>query len=252
MAKVAIETYNPVMLMDYNGNIMWINKAFTKFYGFSLKQLIAEKGKSVFGRNTDPKVKVAFGKSIIHKETVYFEKEDTARDGRKVWLISTITPIIENNKVVQLIIIDTDITKLKKAEEKILIQNIEIKAKNTEIQSQLDEIQTQNEEIKSQLEEIELINKELNKLSIVAEKTENAILMFDKSGNITWLNKAFERLQGYTLKELIKERWKNIISASENPDIESIIKKCFESKVSVHYSLENTTKSGKKYGCKPL
>ncbi len=147
LALVAIEAYNPVMITDSNGQIIWINRAYTAFYGYSFNQLIIERGKSIFGRNTDSEVKVAFGKSIINKETVYFEKRDITRAGDPIWLISTITPVIDNDKVVQLIIIDSDITKQKEAEEKISKQNEEIKEKNNEIKAQLEEILAQNEEI---------------------------------------------------------------------------------------------------------
>ncbi len=246
LALVAIEAYNPVMITDSNGQIIWINRAYTAFYGYSFNQLIIERGKSIFGRNTDSEVKVAFGKSIINKETVYFEKRDITRAGDPIWLISTITPVIDNDKVVQLIIIDSDITKQKEAEEKISKQNEEIKAKNNEIKAQLEEILAQNEEIQSQLEEIEIVNKELYRLSIVAEKTENAILLFDKLGNLMWVNKAFERIYGCTYKEFTKKRGQNLIDSSQNPDIKLIIEKCYKEKIAVKYSVENTVKSGKK------
>lgn len=246
LALVAIEANNPVMITDSNGQIIWINKAYTAFYGYSLNQLISEKGKSIFGHQTDSEVKVAFGKSIINKETIHFEKRDFTREGKHVWLISTITPVIENNEVVELIIIDSDISKQKEAEEKIRIQNNEIRAKNNEIRAQLEEIQAQNEEIQSQLEEIELVNKELHRLSIVAEKTENAILLFDRLGNLIWVNKAFERIYGCSYNEFTKKRGRNLIDLSQNPDIKSIIEKCYKEKIAVKYSIENTVKSGKK------
>ncbi len=170
LAKVALDTHNPVMITDYNGNIMWINNAYKDYYGYTLEQLVSERGKSIFGKLTDPEVKVAFGKSIIHKETVRFERKSINRDHSEKWAISTITPIIENKKVVQLIIIDSDITNQKIAEKKIIKQSEEISRKNSKIEAQLheiqyqkEEIQAQNEEIQAQLEEIVQINSELSK-----------------------------------------------------------------------------------------
>ena len=133
LARVALDTHNPVKLMDYNGNIEWINNAYTESYGYSYDQLIAERGRSIFGKYTDPNVKVAFGKSIIYKETVRFERKIITHAGSEIWAISTITPIIENDKVVQLIIIDSDITKQKIAEAKIIEQSKEIAKKNKKI-----------------------------------------------------------------------------------------------------------------------
>ena len=252
LAKVALDTHNPVMLMDHNGNIEWINNASTESYGYSYDQLIAERGRSIFGKYTDSNVKVAFGKSIIYKETVRFERKIITRAGNETWAISTITPIIENDKVVQLIIIDSDITKQKIAEAKIIEQSEEIAKKNIKIQTQLEEIQTQNEEIQaqneeiqSQLEEIVKINVELKKLSVVAAKTNNAIMIADPRGNIEWINEAFEKLYGYTLKEFREFKGNTIHSASQNPNIKEIILKCIEEKKPINYNLKNYTKSGK-------
>jgi PAS domain S-box-containing protein len=249
LAKVALDTHNPVMLTDYNGNIEWINNAYTESYGYSYDQLIAERGKSIFGKLRDPNVKVAFGKSILFKETVRFERKNITRSGSEIWSISTITPIIESEKVVQLIIIDSDITKQKLAEIKIIEQSNEIANKNTKIKKQIDEIQTQNEEIQAQNEEIQAqfeeivsINNELKKLSIVAAETNNAIMIANPYGKIEWVNKGFEKLYGYSLKEL---KDNTIFSASQNPNIKNDILNCVNEKRPVNYIIKFSTKSGK-------
>ncbi|NOQ26594.1 MAG: PAS domain S-box protein [Bacteroidales bacterium] len=242
LAKMALDTHNPVMLTDYNGNIEWINNAYTESYGYSYDQLIAERGKSIFGKDRDPNVKVAFGKSILFKETVRFERKNITRSGSEVWSISTITPIIESEKVVQLIIIDSDITKQKLAEIKIIEQSNEIANKNKKIKTQIDKIQTQNEEIQAQFEEIVNINGELKKLSVVAAETNNAIMIADPYGNIEWVNMAFEKLYGYSLKEL---KDNTIFSSSQNPNIKDDILNCINKKKPVNYSLKFITKLGK-------
>ncbi len=249
LAKVALDTHNPVMLTDYNGNIEWINNAYTESYGFTYDQLIAERGKSIFGKYRDPNVKVAFGKSILFKETVRFERKNITRSSNEIWSISTITPIIENDKVVQLIIIDSDITKQKLAEIKIIEQSNEIASKNKKIKTQIEEIQTQNEEIhaqneeiQAQFEEIVTINVELKKLSVVAAETNNAIMIADPYGNIEWVNKAFEKLYGYSLKDLKNN---SIFSSSQNPNIKEDILKCVNNKNPINYNLKYFTKSGK-------
>jgi PAS domain S-box-containing protein len=43
--------------------------------------------------------------------------------------------------------------------------------------------------------------RELEKLSLIATETINAIVITNKKGEITWVNKSFERMTGYTLKE---------------------------------------------------
>ena len=48
-------------------------------------------------------------------------------------------------------------------------------------------------------------NKELRKLSLVASKTDSAVIISDKNFRITWVNDGFIQLTGYTLSE-IKEK----------------------------------------------
>lgn len=112
----------------------------------------------------------------------------------------------------------------------------ELEVKNEEITVQNEEILLANEEISAQRDFIESKNKELEKLSIVASETDNAILIMDKYGNFEWANHGFEKLYGYKLDEYIKIRGNNIFEASTNNDIKEIIITCFDIKQSISYN----------------
>ncbi|MCP4177222.1 MAG: hypothetical protein GY756_05600, partial [bacterium] len=95
--------------------------------------------------------------------------------------------------------------RLKKANiklERIISERTaEIKDKNFALQLQQSEIVTQNEELRQQSEEItaqrdsiQIQNTELEKLSIVASKTDNSVVIADNEGNIEWVNEGFTRL----------------------------------------------------------
>lgn len=227
LSIVAREANVAVALMDYNGNFKWINGGYTKLYGYTFEQLITEKGKSIFGRYTDPAVKVAFGKCIVFKETQQYEYNNTKRDGSKIWLQSILTPVInsETNKVVQLIAIDTDISEMKAAQ---------------------DEINQQKEEIQAQADTLESANKELEKLSIVAAKTDNAVIITDSEGNIEWVNDAFTRMFGYKFEEFIAVKGTNIKNASVSSEISDIIDECLKQKHTVTYESYFLTKDNTK------
>lgn len=47
------------------------------------------------------------------------------------------------------------------------------------------------------------IQKEAEKLALVAEKTDNAILITDPQGKIEWGNQSFERLSGYSVEDVV-------------------------------------------------
>jgi PAS domain S-box-containing protein len=106
------------------------------------------------------------------------------------------------------------------------------------------EIETQKEEILSQSEQLAKTNRELEKLSIVARETDNAILIVDPNGSIEWINEGFTRLFGYTLDDL-KKSGTDIFKLSEKSDITSKIEYCINNKESVIYETMNSTKDGR-------
>ncbi len=111
--------------------------------------------------------------------------------------------------------------RLKKAKRKLETivdqRTIELKNKNQEIESinkevmqQYSEIQQQNAEIIQQKEQLEFVNQELEKLSIVAKETTNAVVIADTQGNFEWVNNGFEILYNTTLKKLKSNELANV------------------------------------------
>ncbi len=117
--------------------------------------------------------------------------------------------------------------------------NEELKRKNAEILKQ-------KEQIELQAKLLEETNKELEKLSIVAENAQNGIIIMDKEGNIEWLNAGFTKMYGYTLQLFINELDRNIIKASQNPEIKKYYEKCINEKVNVTYETESRKRNGEK------
>jgi len=85
------------------------------------------------------------------------------------------------------------------------------------------EIQQQKEEIKTQAEQLEDINKELQKLSLVASKTDNAVIITNERGKIEWINEGFQRLFGYNLEQIKYYFASNIRSLYKDTDIQNIL-----------------------------
>lgn len=89
---------------------------------------------------------------------------------------------------------------------------------------------------------------EIRKLALVAEKTDNAILITDKEGRIEWANDGFSRISGYSLEEAIG---KTIASFLQGPEtnIETVgnISNLMMQEQSFRAELLNYSKTGKKY-----
>ena len=135
--------------------------------------------------------------------------------------------------------------KLKDLNNILENQKEEILATNEELVQQKEEITAQSEELLVQTEELEKINLQLEKLSIVASETDNAVIIMDKNGNFEWINEGFSRLYGYNFDELINILGKNVFDTSSNSDIYEVIEKCKTEKKSVIYESQTKAKNGK-------
>ncbi|PLW99040.1 MAG: hypothetical protein C0594_17530 [Marinilabiliales bacterium] len=107
-----------------------------------------------------------------------------------------------------------------------------------------EEILQQKEEIQAQSEQLELTNHELEKLSIVASETDNAVIIADCNGEIEWVNAAFIRIYGYSFEEYKSKVGSSLFAVSSNNDVKELFNKCVSNKESVIYSSQCKTKDG--------
>lgn len=108
-----------------------------------------------------------------------------------------------------------------------------------------EEVQLRTREIMFQKEEIEKKNLALERLSLVATKTDNAIMIMDAQGNIEWINDCFTRIYNYSYNDFITKRGRNILQTSFNPEIKETLDKCIRTKKAVYYEALNITSDGK-------
>ncbi len=170
LSIVASETDNAIIIMDANGNTEYINEGFTRLYGYTLNQLIEERGNNLISSSNNPGIKDIFNKCIKDKNSISYENLSKTKSGEKIWAQTTITPILDEfNNIKKLIAIDSNITKLKEVENEILKKNEEILAQNEEILTQKDELELH----RNQLEK--LVTKrtsELEKAKVKAEESD--------------------------------------------------------------------------------
>jgi PAS domain S-box-containing protein len=96
--------------------------------------------------------------------------------------------------------------------------------------------------------EIKEHEQELEKLSRIARETQNVVIITDENDIITWVNKAFERVTGYTLDEAIGKNPGNLLQGPET-DSKTVaqLSKKIDSKVSFTERILNYSKDGTPY-----
>lgn len=88
----------------------------------------------------------------------------------------------------------------------------------------------------------------LRELSLVASKTTDSVVITDYKGYITWVNKAFENLTGYTLAEIKGKKPGHFLQGKDtNPEAVQNISDALNSYESIETTILNYTKSGKPY-----
>jgi PAS domain S-box-containing protein len=171
LSIVASRTDNAIVIMDSQGNFEWVNEGFTNLYGLRFEEFLNKRGENIFECTSSPEILRELHKCINEKKTISYEffYEDDA--DKKIWAQTTITPILdERNNIVNLIAIDSDITKLKLAEQEIIQHKSEIEAQRDFSEQQKEFIEQQNRELEKHRTRLEqLVRERTSELEIAKE-----------------------------------------------------------------------------------
>jgi PAS domain S-box-containing protein len=93
----------------------------------------------------------------------------------------------------------------------------ERKEASIKLQNQKKELEATNNGLKAAKEELQKTNHELEKLSLVARRTINGVVIFDAEGLVEWVNEGFTKLTCYTFSEIVG-RFPSSVLAGEETD----------------------------------
>ncbi len=120
LSKVASETDNGIAIFDKELNMQWINEGFTRMYGYTYDQFKKEKIINIIEGSDNPNIKEVLRTCVEEKISVVYEFKTKNRNGKDIWAQTTLTPVLDKDgDIINIIAIDTDITKIKKAEKEI-------------------------------------------------------------------------------------------------------------------------------------
>jgi PAS domain S-box-containing protein len=131
LAVAATQSNNSVIILNKDGFIEWVNEGFTKFTGYTLEDVLNKKIETgLLPKSEDYKL------VVNKKQSISYESKNQTKDGREYWVITTLTPVLDNaGEVERILAIRSDITLRKKTEEKLVQTNIEL----TKAKEQLEE-----------------------------------------------------------------------------------------------------------------
>lgn len=116
-----------------------------------------------------------------------------------------------------------------------------------QVQSLLGNIK-KSEQIQQQINTITASELELKKLSLIATKTKNGVIITDKHGRIEWANESFTKSSGFALEEVIGKKPKEFLHGPETDyEAQKILSSALLNKENVEVTLLNYNKSGSRY-----
>lgn len=207
LSIVAREIYDGVLICGPTGKIEWYNKSFYQMAGYETEEQFKQ---SKYGKieniqelssleNIDAVIQLFENDPLPFK----YDSAHISSSGKERWTAGTLTPIYsENNTLINIVGIYTDITKRKQVELELLNKN-----------------------------------KELEKLSMIAKRMNEAVLICDAFGKIEYYNFGFVRNSGYTKEEfvMVMEETKTLQEFSSNEKINEIVIGFQYSKETVFY-----------------
>lgn len=121
LSLVASLTANPVIILDAEGRIEWVNKSFELLSGYQLEDISGERPASfLHGEKTDMDTVAYIHKCIDTGKHCKVEVLNYSQWGEPYWVLTDITPVVNSEgNVERCVTIQTDITEKKKFEQQL-------------------------------------------------------------------------------------------------------------------------------------
>jgi PAS domain S-box-containing protein len=129
LSLIARQTDNGIRIMNEVGRITWVNEGYVKMHGYTLEELQEIGRFDLLGEEANINIQQLVSVWYGDKKPISFESLVKNKWGNEMWVQSTLTPILdENQKIEKMIAIESDITRIKKAEQEIRTKNLDITA----------------------------------------------------------------------------------------------------------------------------
>ncbi|MEM1134402.1 MAG: ATP-binding protein [Bacteroidota bacterium] len=131
--------------------------------------------------------------------------------------------------------------KLADTNEKLNLSLVDLKKLTVELEDEIEERKSTELKLKRNQEELE-------KMALIANKTDNAVVICNELGKIEWVNASFERITEYTLNEVIGQKPGEVLQGKDtNLETVSFMSEKLKKGQGFTTDVINYTKSGKQY-----
>jgi PAS domain S-box-containing protein len=128
LSLIARKTINAVIITNAEGEIEWVNDAFTKITEYEFAEVEGKKSSILHGKHTDPGVVKFMQEMVGNQKPFECEILKYTKSKRPIWIKIEAQPIFDNNgNLIHYFDIETDITENKSAYERLVKTENEIR-----------------------------------------------------------------------------------------------------------------------------
>ncbi|PUE63787.1 PAS domain-containing sensor histidine kinase [Arcobacter caeni] len=150
----AIENSNIVSKTDINGIITFVNDEFCKISGYSYDELIGQNHNIVRHPDVPTSNFKNLWETVLNKKSYKATVKNLTKDGRTVYLNTTITPILDNkSNIIEFIAIRYDVTAEVELKQHLELKDKELEQLNLTLEQKVIEQTKQLKELNKTLEQ---------------------------------------------------------------------------------------------------
>ncbi len=178
-----------IVVTDSSGCIEYVNPAFEQTNGYSAAEVIGKNPRLLKSGTQGQELYADLWKTISSGGTWTGRMQNRRKDGTLYWEFSTISPLCdETGKILHYIAVKENVTADVRAAELVEERARELQDSQIKTTQLLEDLRVENESRK----------KSEAQMRAITDSAQDAILMMDPAGKISYWNPAAERIFGYT------------------------------------------------------
>ena len=201
--------------IDTKGLVTLANKKACETLGYEESEIVGKNWFENFLPERFKKKIITIAQKLLSEEIdEYYENPILTKDGNEriiFWHSKTIKN--ETGSIIAHLSSGKDITEQKHAELELIQKNLELQTSEEELRSANDELQEINTELKIAIVKAK---KSDTQFRAISEQTSEGITLADKEGNYVFVNPAFCKMTGYSIKEILKMKIFEMLVKPEN------------------------------------
>jgi len=224
----AVYTSNDAIIgKDLNGIITSWNIGAENIYGYKKDEVVGKNVSILFSPEKSEENLVMLKKIYAGSKVSNIETEQITKNDQLINVFLTVSVIEDSDgQIIGTSTVARDITRQKKAEDKLKKVTKNLELKNTELNETLAIINQQR--IKTEQTNAAILNlmedlnverdqklAEIKKDEALIQSIGDGIIATDRSGFITLINPAFEKMLGFSRDELINKKYSVVVKAEE-------------------------------------